>query len=186
MNNSTISAIALEPIALQSSPNTQWTPLSKIPTLVSKIPTLGSARYYHRSFWNFWHPIVVPIAGRNWEVVYDASYTCQGLPNPQASTVSFTLTQASETPYTPAKNRVRLTEDDFAIPVGRLYPIRFFKCLPIHDEGVHIPKGLQLYHLAVFWTGWGDGGNENLFVSLNEKGVPSAVYVEYSAGYAED
>lgn len=179
MNNSTISAIALEPIALKSSPNTQWTPLSKI-------PTLGSARYYHRSFWNFWHPIVVPLAGQNWEVVYDASYTCQGLPNPQASTVSFTLTQAKETPYASAKNRVRLTGDDFAIPVGRLYPIRFFKCLPIHDEGVHIPKGLQLYQLAVFWTGWGNGGNENLFISLNKKGVPNAIYIEYSAGYAED
>ena len=184
MNNSTISSIALKPIELKPTPNSQWIPLSEI-------PTLGEPRYYHRSFWNFWHPIVVPLAGQNWEIVYHASYTRQGLPTPQVSTVSFTPTQAPETPYTPtkrsprtpsgycvgqAKNRARLTGDSFSY--GRLYPIRFFKCLPIQDDGVHVPKDVRLYQLAIFWTGWGEGGNENLFVNLDEKGVPSAVYIE--------
>lgn len=47
------------------------------------------------------------------------------------------------------------------------------KCFPTHE-------GKAAYHLLTFETGWGDGGNENYMVALDDDGYPVAVFHEAS------
>jgi hypothetical protein len=136
-----------------------------------QVPILARTRYYKRNYWNFWHPIVVAIASQRWAVEYQAAYK-DGVPDPQNAKVIFTFTDEPETNF-------ELGDDPF-ISSAAICPIRFFKCSPVNSESIFVPKGKKLYQFATYYTGWGDGGNETLYLSLDSNGFPESVYLEAS------
>lgn len=50
----------------------------------------------------------------------------------------------------------------------------------IQGEWAPLHEGKPVYHLMTLETGWGDAGNENYMVALDEDGWPVAVYWEAS------
>jgi hypothetical protein len=134
-----------------------------------QVPILARPRYYKRNYWNFWHPIVVAIAGRRWAVEYQAAYK-NGVPDSQNAKVIFSSSDETETEFE--------TGDDLYSRSAAICPIRFFECSPMCSEGIFVPKSKKLYQFATYFTGWGDGGNETLYLSLDENGFPESVYIE--------
>lgn len=53
---------------------------------------------------------------------------------------------------------------------------------PSFIQGVRLPhlNGKSAYPLQTRETGWGDYGNENVFVTFDEQGIPNGLYVEAS------
>ena len=53
---------------------------------------------------------------------------------------------------------------------------------PTFLQGSRVPlhEGRPVYHLLTLETGWGDAGNENYMVALDDDGWPVAVYFEAS------
>lgn len=156
--------ILLTPSQLTAEGNSQWFPLEKV-------PILASPRHYKRNYWNFWHPIVVEIASQKWAVEYQAAYK-DGIPDGQNAKVIFTSTVEAETEYESGN-------DPFTRSAA-ICPIRFFECSPMSSEGIFVPKGKKLYQFATYYTGWGDGGNETFYLSLDEGGFPESIYLEFS------
>lgn len=50
----------------------------------------------------------------------------------------------------------------------------------IQNEIMPVVNGRAAFHLATFETGWGDSGNENYLVALDDDGYPCAVFWEAS------
>jgi hypothetical protein len=144
--------------------NQEWIPNEQV-------PILAQPRYYKRSYWNFWHPIVVEFLGRKWAVEYQAAYK-DGFPDIQNALIIFTTTDENETEY-------ELGDNPY-IRSASICPIRFFECSPIDSDGIFAPSDKKLYQFATYYTGWGESGNEALYLSLDSQGVPESIYIEVS------
>lgn len=122
-------------------------------------PEFGPARYYTTTP----EKLVLPLGGKN----YLVDVTLDGNDGyPESGRVTFTPTDAPETPYLPTKANRYLTA--FGQP-------RFIQS-PVTPS----LNGKCACLLVVLETGWGDAGNVNVFCALNDQGVPTEVWMEAS------
>jgi hypothetical protein len=123
-------------------------------------PEFGPARYYEQEP----KQLVIALGGRNYIVKVDLDIEDGG--HPIGGRVTFTPTDAPETPYSLTERRRDLTV--FGQPRFKQWPVTPSfngKCACI---------------LAVLETGWGDAGNANVFCILNDEGIPTHVWMEAS------
>ncbi len=110
-------------------------------------------------------PMILQLGARRWKVHIDLDYDCSG--HPAGGTVTFEETDEPLTELKPASEtscRDRLFGQPCFIQ-GEVFP--------------HL-NGKSACLLAVIESGWGDAGNENLFLALDDDGIPAGLYHEFS------
>lgn len=131
-------------------------------------PEIHPRRYYleKRGVWGIPKPFVATMADRRWEITIDTRYDAGGCP--AGVHVTFRETAAPETPYVYEK------------PPGGDYSSVFGQ--PSFTQNPVFPQlnGKSAFLLAVIESGWGDSGNENLFVALDDAGFPCGLSHEFS------
>lgn len=125
-------------------------------------PQIGEARFYDGDISD---SFVAEIVGRRWKIDINLGYDSDGFPG--GGFVTFEETTGEETPFTDGK------------PLGDCNQV-FGQPSFIQNEVFPHHNGKCAYLLAVIESGWGDAGNENLFVALDEDGTPCGLYHEYS------
>jgi len=137
-------------------------------------PEFAEPRYY--SHWGDGiDGIVVAIAGKRWRVNYEPVATLDKSYSPKAAAaLTFTETEADKTLFSAPRKGNRTHKRD--------YPIIFFgQPRFIQDNKVVPVSHHQPAKLLFTWrSGWGDGGNENVFLSLDKDGNPAQAFMESS------
>ena len=109
---------------------------------------------------------VAQIGSKRWEILIDTSYD-NG--HPDGVEVTFEETSKEETPFkTEADINSRQDGKIFGQP-----------CFLQSEEFPH-HNGKSAFLLATIESGWGDSGNQNLFIALDENEVPCGIYYEYA------
>ena len=115
--------------------------------------------FYNRLYAEGW---VVPILDRNYRIHFDIQYNDGG--TPKAISVSF---QETLDTLTPCDTQER----------NQHAPVRFFG-LPDFTQNAVKPTTTDFFHLITIENDWGDSGNVNVMVSLNENHEPNQIFME--------
>lgn len=121
-------------------------------------PQFGPARCYLNGVNG---PFVVEIGDRRWEVTINMEYDEE---HPIGGSVTFEETTKSITPVTSLTTR----------RYGQIFGQPKF----IQNEVFPQYKGKSASILAVIESGWGDAGNENLFLALDKNNLPAGLFHE--------
>lgn len=130
------------------------------------LPELGPERGYTR------HAktdggVILPIAGRTWRVKYHFAKHYDG-GYPDAGSVEFEISNQPEQTYDILPLDFELHNNYKIIALGQ----PFFK----QQKWFPHLNGICASHLMTLNTGWGDSGNINLFINLDDKGIPIALW----------
>jgi hypothetical protein len=113
--------------------------------------------------------VVLEIAGRRWLVCRNFNYEDGGYP--VGGSITFIETDEPVSPWKPMPRREGYRPDS-SYYFGQPNFIQS-ETFPHHNGTVAFP-------LMTIESGWGDCGNENVFVALDEKGNPCGLYHEAS------
>ena len=172
---------------------------------VRRLPELGP----RRTFRNLKFPVVLPIGNRRFKVSIDRAYSDEwewdsGVP--AAGKVTFEETDEPETEHTVwdakaeaeaelnylATRPVNDERDRSIYEIGQQIAIGSLNHFsPNRDHALGQPvfvqsksfpclNGKAAYHLFTIDSNWGDCGNENYMVALDDDGYPVAVFYEAS------
>lgn len=126
-------------------------------------PELGPGRCLTQgSLYNF----VATIARRRWRIKTETKYTRENIP--KEATVTFEETEEPDSPWQPYQPEIRNGSHVFGQPLfiqGPAFPHR---------------NKVVASMLVSIDSRWGDAGNENIFVSLDENGLPDRLFYEAS------
>lgn len=138
-----------------------------------KLPELGNPMYFYKGSLSPGRGIVIEIKGKRYKVTFGED--CDE--EPWESNYKYIDLEPTEEP---------LSVPDRVIDERREwrggYDYKFFG-QPTWVQGPHYPKdkrGNPYYNLVTIENGWGDSGNYNILISLDENGEPDAAYFEAS------
>jgi hypothetical protein len=129
------------------------------------LPTLGQPLYFHGNH----DPIVIQIKGINYEFNFkEYSYE-----EPWKAEGKFITLLETDKPTT--------SPDSLTSHYRRSYYYKFFG-QPTWVQGPIYPayKGKPCYNLVTIENGWGDCGNYNILVGLDDDNIPAVAYFEAS------
>ncbi len=112
---------------------------------------------------------IVTLGARNWKVRFDLGFDNDGVPSGGA--IHFEETTEPESPFVlmaPVREGYHAPEHFFGQPTFKQFPV-----VPYYNAA---PVAL----LRTIESGWGDCGNENIFLALGQDGVPAGIYHEFS------
>ena len=112
---------------------------------------------------------IITLGPRNWKVRFDLGFDNDGVP--AGGVVHFEETTEPESPFVlmaPVREGYYPPEHFFGQPTFKQFPV-----VPYYN-------GVQVALLRTIESGWGDCGNENIFLALDEAGMPAGLYHEYS------
>lgn len=136
-------------------PVLEWQDRVEVPVSSWIFPEFGAAQHHDPS-----RPVeVLQIAGRGWHVFFDIQWQ-NGYPD--GVVVTFAETEATGNPLPTKRGQSHcLGQPSF-----------------VQSEVFFLHRGEIAQPLATLEVGWGDCGNINLFLGLDENGEPDAVYFE--------
>lgn len=143
----------MTPEEVEEFENCWWEGVEHFPT--HQLPTLGE----QISFPGF--PVVVDIRGRRFKVDIDFDYDDPSVPDGKF----ITLTETGEPLTPPTWGRVKFFGQPHWIQ-GEFYPAD--------------PRGRACFNLFTIENCWGDNGNQNVLIGLDDDGLPDVAYFEAS------
>jgi hypothetical protein len=129
------------------------------------LPSLGDPVCFHSS-----PEPVIEIKGRRFRMNVESDYNDEPW---EAKGKTLVLTETTE----PLSKGKPWKKKDWR--AGHYYKV-FGQPTWIQGECYPAHKGEPCYHLVTVECGWGDSGNWNILVGLDENGVPEAAYFEAS------
>lgn len=132
----------------------------------AKLPEFGPLRFYGGNVRIREQGVVVQMGTARYRIRYHAEYQNDV---PTSGVAEFIPTSDAETPFTPGNNSSRR-------PYLSMFGQPCFIQNPVWPEY----QGRCAYHLLTIEDGWGDAGNINVMVALNDQDRPVRVFQEYS------
>lgn len=146
-------------------------------------PEFGCARFYHRD--QLPPGLVITFMNRKWRVIFTPIYEWpENLITPAGGTIEFLAVNEGEA-ETPWKNEEDVFDNDLQWPKPDEYTLRLFGQPHFMQQDLAFRMSGASHALPVFlvfYDGWGDMGNWNVFVDVDENGNPARAYYEYACG----
>ena len=122
------------------------------------LPTIGPKRTFDRE------DVVVSLAGRNWAVRFDLGSCDRDIGDPDGKFLVLAETNEPETDQSRAR---------------KPYLIMFDQPRWVQNEYCPLdPNGKPCVHFATIENEWGDMGNINVLVGIDDSGLPFVAYYE--------